>query len=108
MVEDEKAVEVVVRLEEAENGLGRQLTVRKVRTAAASDTASELEDMSVVGEPVQSGLQTPTRKAEGIAAFDFEDSQRLHVNQNPFLDPSAASSTESFASERHVSSQRLL
>lgn len=114
VVEDEKAVEVVVRLEESEaakeHGLGRQLTVRAV------NKTSEMREMTVVGmhaepEPIQSGMSTPTRKAEGIQALDFSEPQRLQVNNNSNrfqYSNSAVSSSESLASEREVATRRLL
>lgn len=89
VTEDEKAVEVVVRLDEsaaaAQGGIGRRLTVRTVRANSAesekssvpSGVPSELpEDASLcdpkfVPEPFSSGMSTLTRRNEGIGAVDF-------------------------------------
>lgn len=68
MIEDEKAVEVIVRLEEnaiaVGNGLGRSLTVRTVGTKQ-SHAERELE---LENEKVDHHEQA---RAEGIATVDY-------------------------------------
>jgi hypothetical protein len=82
VVEDAKAVEVVVRLEEEGNrkgGLGRRMTVKTIRTNSNSNSnidvtsLSPLELDSVALDPpgANGGMSTPTRVAEGILNADF-------------------------------------
>ncbi|KAJ8113731.1 hypothetical protein OPT61_g4207 [Boeremia exigua] len=91
VVEDEKAVEVVVRLEgEAEaahSGSGRRLTVRTIATRpqgmdrpqgmefdekSVSPLHLDLSDCQVTRpKPAYTGLNTPARLREGIAALDY-------------------------------------
>jgi hypothetical protein len=100
VTEDEKAVEVVVRLEEsaaaAQGGIGRRLTVRTVRgnstkhkrNSTLSTVQSEYPEDVVSGEakaaPEPSGMSTPARVHEGIGAIDFtvpryDDAQQDHI-----------------------------
>ncbi|CAI6333530.1 unnamed protein product [Periconia digitata] len=120
VIEDEKAVEVVVRLEEGESGpgcgLGRKLTVKTVAATSDSDKDSEMQDMSpppTVGlafepEPVNSGMSTPTRQAEGISAYEFNDPRHLQVNKPLRHGNSTQSSTDSLVSSNEMSARPLL
>jgi hypothetical protein len=107
IIEDEKAVEVVVRLEEDEAaGLGRRMTVRTVRSNRESIVESDdgstkpfiapshsqepstvpAIGLSFENGPMNGHLDSLTREKEGIGAFDFstappprrgEDNRRL-------------------------------
>ncbi|UPX12899.1 uncharacterized protein EKO05_0003432 [Ascochyta rabiei] len=92
VIEDEKAVEVIVRLEETQmaagaGGLGRSLTVRTVRTRQTPD------------HPDQDNVDPfEQAHAEGIAAVDYAainnvnvDRQPSHSNSDPFGDSNRAS-----------------
>ncbi|KAF1360869.1 glycosyl transferase [Lizonia empirigonia] len=89
VIEDEKAVEVIVRLEETQmaagsgnaGGLGRSLTVRTIGTR---QTANDHDQDNV--DPEQA-------HTEGIAAFDYAaadssdlDRQPSHAHSDPFGD----------------------
>ena len=68
VTEDEKAVEVVVRLEEntavaPEPGLGRRMTVRTINSSRPAH--------ETFGIQVTSGMDTPTRVEERIEAIDY-------------------------------------
>lgn len=85
VVEDEKAVEVIVRLEEdaeyKRSGLGRSMTVKTVGVTSQA----EYEDPEAVSpmhldlatccittpEQAHMGMPTPMRLQEGIAAVDY-------------------------------------
>ncbi|KAJ4375726.1 hypothetical protein N0V86_007259 [Didymella sp. IMI 355093] len=85
VVEDEKAVEVIVRLEEdaatRSSGLGRRMTVKTVgitsqATVEDEEAVSPMHlDLSnsqiTVPEQAHMGLNTPARLREGIAAVDY-------------------------------------
>ncbi|KAF2731699.1 glycosyl transferase [Polyplosphaeria fusca] len=89
VIEDEKAVEVVVRLEEdaaVKGGLGRRMTVRTVCSVeeSAEPTFLSLDDEEMAAgitsekPEVRSGMNTPTRHAEGISAIDFTQQHRRY------------------------------
>ncbi|KAF9691038.1 hypothetical protein EKO04_011048 [Ascochyta lentis] len=95
VIEDEKAVEVIVRLEETQmaggaGGIGRSLTVRTVR---ARQTPNDNDEGNV--DPFEQA------QAEGIATFDYAafnsddiDRQPSHSSSNPFGDSKRASLDE--------------
>jgi hypothetical protein len=79
VIEDEKAVEVIVRLEEnaiaVGNGLGRSLTVRTVGTKQSrGEHEQELEQ-----EKVDHHEQA---KAEGIAAVDYANVPKITMTKS--------------------------
>ncbi|KAF2634718.1 hypothetical protein P280DRAFT_463075 [Massarina eburnea CBS 473.64] len=76
VIEDEKAVEVVVRLEEdaaaKESGLGRRVTVRTIGSRVSADGDAPVIVNGISFEvPTDPGMSTPVREMEAIGALDF-------------------------------------
>jgi hypothetical protein len=86
VTEDEKAVEIVVRLEEntavaQEPGLGRRMTVRTIDATSVdenepilsvlSQDQSSHHEQGTLTRRVTSGMDTPTRIEERIEAIDY-------------------------------------